>query len=461
MAMCTCIYFIFINFLTLNFVSTVERKNYNSDNEKRWNTPPELIPEALSDMIKIQHSSQPRFLPFSASFTVNSGSSNSHSLSIAGTNNGISLSQSQSMASSAFENVGSTLSTSQSSSFSAGLSGLSSSNSNAFNLNQFGGQSNVNSNSFAIGQASSSSNGKINNNNQAVSSAQSSVGSWNSATASGLGGSGAAVGSSYEENNKRRGKPSWTNISPNYNVGGVYMTPGGEYSGRGGFYGGHDNRPLRLDIDVDDSQYQQTRPTVLISDYRPSSVRNHRAFIDEHSGNIQRYPKQPSLQVSAASASSSSNSQNGFSTGQSSSYSGHGQPSSWTQNYGQTTGNAQSHSQATSSAFEQNNNEKIQASFSSGSLALNSYENGQSQGLSSSGNHGQQSHGHVKHQTFGQANVQGSANSGSVIKFPNDNYNNQNIQREFIRSRTKKSSKNPINEFFTDLSDTVVDLFEF
>lgn len=74
---------------------------FESENERRWNTPPKLTPEQADGKSNFDNESpQPRFLPFSASFTLSSGgtSNNAHSLSVGGSEDGISFSQSASQA---------------------------------------------------------------------------------------------------------------------------------------------------------------------------------------------------------------------------------------------------------------------------------------------------------------------------------------------------------------------------
>ncbi|XP_011305560.1 circumsporozoite protein-like, partial [Fopius arisanus] len=202
------------------------RVHLNDETERIWNTPPELTPEAGQD----GNSPQPRFLPFSASFSLSAGGSNAHSLSVGGSQDGISLSHSQSSISGGFDNAGSGISASQSSSFSAGLSGISASDANAFNLNHpaFGGHSQADSNSFALGQAGSGAHGIVGN-NQASSEAHSSVGNAHSSAS---GSSPVANGFDAEEAKRplgnRGGKPAWTNIAPNYDIGGLYTPSSGE-----------------------------------------------------------------------------------------------------------------------------------------------------------------------------------------------------------------------------------------
>ncbi|XP_033226094.1 uncharacterized protein LOC117178761 [Belonocnema kinseyi] len=55
-----------------------------SDDELRWNTPPNLTTGAAAKESRNNDAIQPRFLPISASFSVAAGGSNAHSLSLSG-----------------------------------------------------------------------------------------------------------------------------------------------------------------------------------------------------------------------------------------------------------------------------------------------------------------------------------------------------------------------------------------
>lgn len=289
-----------------------------------------------------------------------------------------------------------------------------------------------------------------------------------------------------------------------------------------GHHGFVENRPgggpLRLDVDVDNDRWQHRRPEVFITEKRPPThgYRDHRQGgsynggfhssasslsnsqlnwgpDQESSVNRESWTqdpltgpqpgswsqaqpsKTPNLQVSGASASSSasSNAPGSSSFGQSSSHSGSGPngPSSWTNNNVQTSGNAQSHAQGAAAAVGQNNG-NVQGSFSSGAIAGSSQGNGYSQGNAVSGNRGQNSRGQVASHSSGIGHAQGTANSGSVsfVKFPNSD-NPENLPREFIRNSPSNSARNgrrgrisrtrdPVGGLLTDITDTVVDLFD-
>ncbi|KAK0179068.1 hypothetical protein PV327_007893 [Microctonus hyperodae] len=446
MARCaSAIGFLFCFIVQFGYSFNDDRIYFDEENVRRWNTPPELTvnrgkPETnLND----DNTPQARFIPFSASFTLNPNENNAHSLSVGGTSDGISLSQSQSSSSGHFGNAKPSNSVSQSSSFSAGLSGISASDASAFNLNHpiFGTKSKTNTNSFALGHATASAHGNIVN-NQAITGAQSSVDSQDhhslvSSGASSTAGNhqSATDASASHGQGHGNGKPSWTNIRPYYEI--------------------ERQRP-HASQKPHENWYQNTQNN-------PS-----------HGQWSQNNNKNPSLQISTASATSgsSSTSSNGFAFGQSTSQSNWGPngPMSWTNNQVQTSGNAQSSAQGAAAAVGQYDNGKTQASFSSGAISGSSIGNGYSQGTSLSNNRGEKSRGDVTSQSIGISNVQGSANAGSVslVTFP-DNRNDQNIPREFIRSGGKNSyrrrkpkmkQRNPIDEFFTDITDTVVDLFD-
>ncbi|KAK0171206.1 hypothetical protein PV328_008957 [Microctonus aethiopoides] len=452
MARCTsAVGFLFCFIIGSGYSFNDDRIYFDEENMRRWNTPPELIVNGGKHETNLNDNNTPqaRFIPFSASFTLNPDANNAHSLSVGGTSDGISLSQSQSSSSGHFGNAKPASSVSQSSSFSAGLSGISASDASAFNLNHpiFGTKSKTNTNSFALGHATSSANGNIIN-NQAITGAQSSVGSQDhhslvSSGASSTAGNhqSAANASASGGQGHGNGKPSWTNIHPYHGIENSYNSA---------------RRP-HVNQKPHQNWYQNTQNKPSYGEWSQNNNEN------------------PSLQISTASATSgsSSTSSNGFAFGQSTSQSNWGPngPTSWTNNQVQTSGNAQSSAQGAAAAVGQNDKGKIQASFSSGAISGSSIGNGYSQGTSLSNNRGENSRGDVTSQSIGISNVQGSANAGSVslVTFP-DNRNDQNIPREFIRNGGERNSyrrrkpkmklRNPIDEFFTDITDTVVDLFD-
>lgn len=104
---------------------------------------------------------------------------------------------------------------------------------------------------------------------------------------------------------------------------------------------------------------------------------------------------------------------------------------------------------------------------SSSSATTNSRPGGSAQGLSLSTT----SKGHSTSQTSGSssgaASSHGSANSGTLLAFPgpaSGPSHHQIVPQEFVRSARKgkkKKEEDPVDEFITDLTDTVYDLFDY
>ncbi|KAH0567309.1 sericin 1-like [Cotesia glomerata] len=439
-------YLLFFCLISVLSVALADRV-YFQEEGRRWNTPPELIPVGSSRNQNENNSDGPqaRFLPFTASFTLNTGANNAHSLSVGGSDEGISLSQSQSSSSSLFENSRPGISASQSTSFSAGLAGISASDANAFNLNHpiFGGNSgnSANSNSYTWGEASSSSTGKVVN-NQAITSAQSSVGSSSNSVSSGASSSAGNFASSASNaaTSANTDHSSWSN-RPNYqdyNLNNPYTRP--------------------QQVNNFPQKWEQNLPA---------------SSNQKWSQNRQENNKTPLLQVSGVSAASSaSSSSNGFSFGQSSvgsNWGSDGKPSSWVNNRAESSGNAQSLAQGNAAAVQQTS-DKAHGSFSSGAISASSVGDGHVRGTSLSENRGQFNRGEVTGQSAGNSDIRGTANAGTVslIKFPD----NPSTPREFIgskfdgnsgqlsRRRPKMRRRNPVDRFLTDITDTVVDLFD-
>lgn len=247
-------------------------------------------------------------------------------------------------------------------------------------------------------------------------------------------------------------------------------------------------------MDINDDRFSSQRPSDLISNYEPPT-RHYRPFRpprpqvkfpnkrdrwsqSESTGPsaqewAQNHESNPSLHIASASASSSvSSSSSSFAFGQSSSHSQSGPagPSSWSTNYAESSGNAQGHAQGSAAAVGQQFGGQTQASFSSGSFSASSVGAGHSQGTSISGNRGDNSRGQVNNQSAGTASAQGTANAGSVafVKFPGNGA--VNVPREFVRigpenskdphRRMKGNRRNPIDDFLTDVTDTVSDIFD-
>lgn len=97
-------------FLLFSFISADDRVHFNDEQEKRWNTPPELTPEQVSRKKPetINGRAEARFLPFSASFSLNAGQDNSEALQLGAGLGGISVSQSSSFSQAEANSFGNT-----------------------------------------------------------------------------------------------------------------------------------------------------------------------------------------------------------------------------------------------------------------------------------------------------------------------------------------------------------------
>ncbi|XP_058799291.1 hornerin-like isoform X2 [Phymastichus coffea] len=434
------------------------------------NTPPELI---SADKVQVAADSQvqARFLPFAASFSLNPGGEHSQTFSIAGSPEGIGLSQSSSQGSGSF-------SASQSSSIAAGLNGLSASDSSAFNHNHplHGPQSQATGNSFAVGQAGASSHGDVIN-GQAVSSAQSSVGGVHTQASSG-----ASSGTSQNLVHSRPDRPNWNNVRPSYSngynvpsYGNGYDVPPNYASGyKGDYYHNSYRNSARPSLTIsvsDDMHHYNPRasngwdprcrsPRVTITKpggyYRPTY--NNRVPYYENIKN----PRQSNLHVSNVHAESSAQSNPGsIAIGNSMSEVGCGHLglTSSTTNHVESSGNANAHAQGASGSMNYHPN-NLQASLSSGSITTNSRPGGFSQGTSHSSSTGGSSTSNLHGFSSGGASTHGSAMSGSIL-FPGPSSQVHMIPQKFIRSSKKGKHVNPFDELAEDLTDTVYDIFDY
>ncbi|XP_066600789.1 uncharacterized transmembrane protein DDB_G0289901-like [Prorops nasuta] len=473
-----------------------------AEHERRRNTPPELTPDWAPQQTrtgKKNEAPQARFLPFTASFSLNAGQNNAHTLSVGADREGISLSQSTSQSSAtSFGNTAGSLASSQSSSFSAGLNGFAAADSNSFSLNHpiFGANTQADSNAFSIGQGAASANGNAAN-HHASSNAQTSLGPSQTSAPS------------FPERYPKREPNMWSNIQPSYEET-VHLDRNRpmlviSHSPSSWNEQNPKRGPIELDIDAQNTNWNNNKPYIHVSKWRPSNgphpeeiggwnsndcrgFRNCRQqgpkldsvdvgddFVPQVGFNSNEWNGENNwptggLQINAASASSSSSSgPGGFSIGQSSSQSGSGSRgpiSTGTVNHVQTSGNAAAHAQGSVGSVHQGNNGSLQGSFDSGTISATSSGNGQSLGTSIAGNRGGNSRGQVNTHTIGAASSQGTANSGSVsnIRFP-DESNLYDVPKEFIRNRNTSRSKGrnekaPIESIISDIEDTVVDLFD-
>ncbi|XP_014214452.1 hornerin-like [Copidosoma floridanum] len=394
------------------------------DAEILRNTPPQLGPAGQPGGDQIQG----RFLPpFSASFSLGAGD-NAHSFSVAGGPDGIGLSQSSSHGNPDY-------SSSQSSSLAAGLSGISASDANAVSANHpvYGPSAHANGNSFSLGQASSAAHGDVVN-GQAVTGAQSSVGSTHTQAAS-----------SAQNHVQRPGRPAWTNAPPSYATG----NPGYD-----NYYHQNSNRKPAITISVSDQPNRYgPRPSggwyeVPGSDgnsglpelcrdswYRDPRCRGPRVVVNKPEYGHQRpyfeTNRDPREGVQLAVGSSAQS--GGFSIGQSSHLGNENRgPGSLTVNQVQTSGGGQAQAQGSSG---------IGSGSSSGSVVASSRPGGSSQGASM-----------------------------SSVLFPgpsSHSLQHSNVPPEFVRSgkklksHKKRDEQGPIEELLAHLSDTIHDVFDY
>ena len=187
---------------------------------------------------------------------------------------------------------------------------------------------------------------------------------------------------------------------------------------------------------------------------------------------VNEHHQKPGVHVSAASASSGASSTgNGFSFGHSTSKGSSGPqgPSSLIFNHAQTSGNGHSNAQGAAAAVHQNLNGNFDSSFSSGTIVGTSMGNGESIGTAISGNKKGDSIGHVNNQVNGPGSIHGTANSGSVSSIHFSGVRNpQIIPSQFVRSKlitddkkhARKTHQGPVDEFLSDITDTVAEIFD-
>ncbi|XP_076662399.1 uncharacterized protein LOC143365782 isoform X2 [Halictus rubicundus] len=233
------------------------------EDERRWNTPPELIPE---EVIKGSNAKSGRSLsiPITANINLNTGN-NAHSLGFQVGPEGLSYSESNS-----FNHP--LLSQSQAASLAVGPSGISGSTAQAVGQQYpiYSNQGHANSQSLSVNAAASSSASV--QNGQIATSAASSVSSSQSSASSNAGNTGRGQGTKirFPEQNNRY--PVWTNIRPNNNNGRrpptqpkleIDVKPNrGHRVQNGG--------PIVLEITSHPTQQPQRRPMVHVRKWHPS-----------------------------------------------------------------------------------------------------------------------------------------------------------------------------------------------
>ncbi|XP_020720558.2 uncharacterized protein LOC100649218 isoform X3 [Bombus terrestris] len=228
----------------LCFVSLVawadDRALLTEENERRWNTPPELIPEQLIKTSDVK-SGRSLSIPITTNINVNAGN-NAHSLGFQLVPEGVSYSESNSFDHPLSEASGSVLQ-SQSVSFSAGLTGI----------------------------AAATSSGSTQN-GHATSSAASSVGFVHSSATSSIGAVRPSQGTIIRFPGQNQNRPMWSNIRPNNNKNNgnnpprmpkldIEVKPHRE-NNRG---------TIKLHVSTHETKWDNNQPKIHIHKWQPSS----------------------------------------------------------------------------------------------------------------------------------------------------------------------------------------------
>ena len=240
------------------------------EDERLWNTPPELIPEQV---IQEPDAKNGRLLsiPITANINLNTGN-NAHSLGFQVGPGGISYSESDSFNHAA-------ISESQSVSFAAGSAGVSGAVAQAVGQHHLahGNQGNVNSQGFGFGNAAASSAGVVQIGHVA-SAAASSAGSTHSSASSSAANAGHSQGTNIRfPGQSHHTQLTWTNVHSNHNTNGqnpsrvpkleIDVKPQREQS----------RRPITLDISTHQTRWENRQPTIHIHNWHPT----YRAYYDD------------------------------------------------------------------------------------------------------------------------------------------------------------------------------------
>ncbi|XP_031830669.2 uncharacterized protein LOC116426188 [Nomia melanderi] len=254
--------FIVLLSVVISVAWTDDRTLLTEEEERRWNTPPELIPE---EVIKSNmKNGRSLSIPITANINLNTGN-NAHSLGFQVGPGGVSYSESNS-----FNQP--IMTQSQSVSLAAGSAGISGSVSQA--VGQYypvhNIQGNVNRPSLAINAATSSSTST--QNGHATTAAASSVGSLHTSTSSTAGNIRPIQGTIVRFPGQNNRYPMWTNVRPNHNNNGrkpsnqpkleIDVKPHMPHQKK-------NNGPVVLEITSHQIQPQNRRPMVHIYKWYP------------------------------------------------------------------------------------------------------------------------------------------------------------------------------------------------
>ncbi|XP_076687005.1 uncharacterized protein LOC143378862 isoform X2 [Andrena cerasifolii] len=238
------------------------------EDERLWNTPPELIPEQVIQEPDAKNG-RSLSIPITANINLNTGN-NAHSLGFQVGPGGISYSESNSFNHAA-------ISESQSVSFAAGSAGVSGAVAQAVGQHHLVHQGNVNSQGFGVGNAVASSSGVVGIGHVA-SAAASSAGSTHSSASSTAANAGHSQGTNIRfPGQSHHTQLTWTNVHSNHNTNGqdpsrvpkleIEFKPQREQS----------RRPIRLDISTHQSRWENRQPTIHIHNWHPT----YRPYYDD------------------------------------------------------------------------------------------------------------------------------------------------------------------------------------
>ncbi|XP_076752412.1 uncharacterized protein LOC143424308 [Xylocopa sonorina] len=250
-----------------------DRVLLTEEDERRWNTPPELIPEQVMTMHDVKNG-RSFSIPITTNINVNAGSA-AHSLGFQVGPEGISYSESNSFNHPHQMNGG--FSQSQSVSFAAGLTGIAGAASGATSQRHpiYGNQGNVNSQALSFGSAAASSSGSVQN-GHASTIAASAIGSAHSSASTAAGAVQFPQAMTIRFPGQSQNRPVWTNIRPNHNnnVQNPMRTPKLEIEVRPNR---EQNRKPMLHISAHESTWNSRQPKIHIHKWQP----NHRGYYDD------------------------------------------------------------------------------------------------------------------------------------------------------------------------------------
>ncbi|XP_033307386.1 uncharacterized protein LOC117209430 isoform X1 [Bombus bifarius] len=247
-----------------------DRVLLTEEDERRWNTPPELIPEQLIKTSDVK-SGRSLSIPITTNINVNAGN-NAHSLGFQLVPEGVSYSESNSFGHPLSAASGG-VSQSQSVSFSAGLTGIAGAVSEAASQYYpiYGNVGNVNSQVFGFDSAAATSSGSTQN-GHATSSAASSVGFAHSSATSSIGAVRPSQGTTIRFPGQNQNRPMWSNIRPNNNKNNGHHPPRMPKLDIEVKPHRENNRgTIKLHVSTHETKWDDDQPKIHIHKWQPSS----------------------------------------------------------------------------------------------------------------------------------------------------------------------------------------------